>query len=105
MRKAEENIVVEMIPIDQIGIPNPRSRNQKVFRQIVDSISKVGLKKPIKVSRKKRGNGKLPFNLICGQGRLEAYIALGASEIPAIIDDVDETDSMVIRPPASSFVV
>lgn len=96
MKKARKNIVVEIIPVDQIAVLNPRSRNRKAFRQIADSISKVGLKKPITVSRNKKKNTDLPFALVCGQGRLEAYISLGASEIPAIIDDVDEADSMIM---------
>ena len=37
--------------VDQITVINPRIRNRKIFRQIVDSISKVGLKKPITISR------------------------------------------------------
>ena len=56
MKKAQKNIVVEIIPVDQIAVLNPRSRNRKAFRQIADSISKVGLKKPITVSRNKRKN-------------------------------------------------
>ena len=55
MTREQETITVEMIPVDQITVINPRIRNRKIFRQIVDSISKVGLKKPITVSR--HGNG------------------------------------------------
>lgn len=96
MRKEQEDIIVETIPIDQIAILNPRSRNSKTFQEIVDSIAKVGLKKPITVSRSSKKNGDRPYKLVCGQGRLEAYISLGASEIPAIVDDVDEADSMIM---------
>jgi ParB family transcriptional regulator, chromosome partitioning protein len=96
MRKEQENIIVETIPVDQIAFPNPRSRNSKAFQEMVESISSVGLKKPITVSRSRKKNGGRPFELVCGQGRLEAYISLGASEIPAIIDDVDEADSMIM---------
>ena len=42
--------VVEMIPLDRIEIVNPRVRNAKVFREIVDNIAKVGLKRPITVA-------------------------------------------------------
>ena len=77
--------VVEMIPIDQINILNPRSRNKIVFEGIVSNISNLGLKKPITVSRRvEPTDGKL-FDLVCGQGRLEAFIALGQTEIPSIV--------------------
>ena len=36
------------------------------------------------------------YALVYGQGRLEAYIALGQHEIPAIIADVSEEDSLVM---------
>lgn len=96
MRKEQENIIVETIPVDQIAILNPRTRNAKAFQEMVDSISKVGLKKPITVSRSTNTNGERPYELVCGQGRLEAFISLGASEIPAIIEDVEQADSMIM---------
>ena len=96
MKMEQEEIIVEMIPVDQIAILNPRSRNKKVFRQIVDSKSKVGLKKPITISRRKKRNGALPFELVCGQGRLEAFILLGASEIAAQIKNVDKADRLTM---------
>ncbi len=37
---------VEMIPIDRITIVNPRIRNKRTFKEIVDNIAQVGLKKP-----------------------------------------------------------
>lgn len=76
---------VQMIPIDQINILNPRSRNRVIFQGIVSNISNVGLKRPITVAlRPEPLEGKL-YNLACGEGRLEAYIALGQTEIPAIV--------------------
>ncbi len=41
---------VQLIPIDQINIVNTRTRAKDKFRQIVSSIKKIGLKKPITVS-------------------------------------------------------
>ena len=32
------------------------------------------------------------YDLVCGQGRLEAYIANNQTEIPAIIIDADEEE-------------
>jgi len=96
MTKNQDVPSVEMIPVDQITVLNPRERNKKVFRQIVDSISKVGLKKPITVSAAKRTNGEANYELVCGQGRLEAFIYLGQREIPAIVIDVSEEDRLIM---------
>lgn len=97
MRNKSEPIVIEMIPVDRITVANPRIRNKKVFQQIIDSISKVGLKKPITVSRiKKRKNTEPSYELVCGQGRLEAFISLGQPQIPAIVVEVTEEDSLVM---------
>ena len=96
MKGQQETITIEMIPVDQITVINPRIRNRKIFRQIVDSISKVGLKKPITVSRNHNGDDEPPYQLVCGQGRLEAFISLGEREIPAIVVDVTEEDSLIM---------
>ena len=76
---------VHMIPIEQIHILNPRSRNKATFQDIMSNISNVGLKKPITVARRESSQEGKPYDLACGQGRLEAYIALGQTEIPAIV--------------------
>ena len=88
MTAKQETITIEMISVDQIAVINPRVRNKKTFAQIVDSISKVGLKKPITVSVNDNGDGEANYQLVCGQGRLEAFISLGEAEIPAIVVDV-----------------
>lgn len=80
---------VTMIAIADIGIPNPRVRNQRIHRGITRSIEMVGLKRPISVRRSGPGEGDLPYALICGQGRLEACKLLGHAEIPALVLDVD----------------
>lgn len=95
MTKPDETLVVEMVPIEAISVPNPRVRSKVSFDQLVDSISKVGLKKPITLTRWENGNDDTGFDLVCGQGRLEAYAALGQREIPAIIEDVSDQDRML----------
>ena len=76
---------VQLVPIEKIRVINSRSRNKAKFREIVENIAKVGLKKPITVSRREGEDG---FDLVCGQGRLEAFISCGATEIPAIIVEI-----------------
>ena len=69
---------VERIPIDQIHIANPRSRSRGKWQMIVANIREVGLKKPITVVRRREPNGDgKQFDLVCGQGRIEAFVALG----------------------------
>jgi ParB family chromosome partitioning protein len=84
---------VEMIPIEQIEVVNPRVRNVKVFREIVENISKIGLKRPITVARQA---GAAKYDLVCGQGRLEAYRALKQTQIPAFVIDATAQDCMVM---------
>jgi ParB family chromosome partitioning protein len=87
---------VQMIPISQINVLNPRSRNKLVFQAIITNISNIGLKKPITVARRAQAvDGKL-YDLACGEGRLEAFIALGQTEIPAIVEDADREECFLM---------
>jgi len=85
---------VEMIPVDRITVVNPRVRNQRNFREIVDNIAKIGLKKPITVTRRAEA-GESYYDLVCGQGRLEAYIELGQDKVPALVVTADPEDSLI----------
>ncbi len=83
---------VRLISIARIRISNPRTRSQKVFAGIVESIAAVGLKRPITVTEVAGDEGGARYDLICGQGRIEAFQALGEVEIPAIVVSASETD-------------
>lgn len=87
---------VRMIPISQINILNPRGRGKKKFAQIVENIASLGLKKPVTVSHVSGKNGDARYDLVCGQGRLEAYIQLGETEIPAIVVEGTKEDLMLM---------
>jgi ParB/RepB/Spo0J family partition protein len=76
---------VRMIPIAQINVLNPRDRGKKKFGQITNNIANLGLKKPITVATAESKAGEPRYDLVCGQGRLEAYQVLGEVEIPAIL--------------------
>ena len=84
---------VQMVPVDAITVLNPRARNRRVFHELITSIAHLGLKKPITVSR--HGSESV-YDLVCGQGRLEAFIALGQSEIPAIVIEASQEDCYVM---------
>lgn len=85
---------VQWIPIDQITIVNPRERNQRSFAEIKDSIEKVGLKRPITVARRAEADGPF-YDLVCGQGRLEACQQLGQIEVPALVVSADAEDCLI----------
>jgi len=86
---------VRLIPVEEINILNPRVRSQIIAEEIRQSIKNVGLKRPITVTPRKKKKGRM-YDLVCGQGRLEAYIAAGEEEIPAIIRDVSEEDAHIM---------
>ena len=95
MTDAEDRIVIQTIPIERITVINPRVRDAAKFNEIVDSIDRLGLKQPIKVSRATGADGEPAYNLVYGQGRMEAFLALGLTEIPAIVTDLSEQDSLL----------
>ncbi len=64
------------------------------IEEIKESIKKRGLSKPISVRAIDEDDFK--YALICGQGRIEALVALGETIIPAIIRDVSEEDAYVM---------
>lgn len=87
---------IQMIPISQIRFLNPRHRDRKKFATIIESIQKVGLKKPIQVSPRRIEDGEEPgYDLVYGQGRIEAFIALGHTEIPAIVVALSKEERLV----------
>lgn len=86
---------IELIPVALIEVVNPRIRNRKAFKEIIANIAAVGLKKPITVSLTRSADGNR-YNLVCGQGRLEAFLALGQTKIPAIVVAADDEDCQVM---------
>lgn len=86
---------IEKIDTNLINVINPRVRNKRVFREIVENIGDIGLKRPITVARRQHADG-IRYDLVCGQGRLEAFRALGQQSIPAIVVDADSDDCLVM---------
>jgi ParB family chromosome partitioning protein len=87
---------VVRIPIDQITVVNPRSRGKHKFRQIVSNISHLGLKKPITVVQRGTRDDKPLYELVCGQGRLEACKQLGDTTVPALVIDATREELMLM---------
>ncbi|RYE36028.1 MAG: chromosome partitioning protein ParB, partial [Hyphomicrobiales bacterium] len=85
---------VEMIPIERILVLNPRVRSKHSAEEMRENIAQLGLKKPITVTRRD-GDGDPFFDLVCGQGRLEAYMALAQTEVPALVVSADPEDCLI----------
>jgi ParB family chromosome partitioning protein len=100
---------IEDIPIAEIRVVNPRTRNKTKFHEIVASIADVGLKKPITVSRRELDSDGTRYDLVCGQGRMEACRALGEATIPAVVSDASREEQLLMslveniarRPPSN----
>ena len=86
---------VTLVPTDRIRVLNPRVRNPRTFADMVENIAKIGLKRPITVTRRIDTDPQ-EYDLVCGQGRLEAFIELKQKAIPAIVIDADESDCLVM---------
>jgi ParB family chromosome partitioning protein len=84
-----------MIPLSRISVLNPRGRNKRQHREIVNNIEAIGLKRPITVSRR-GGSANARYDLVCGEGRLEAFQMLGQTEIPAVVIEASESDCLVM---------
>jgi len=104
---------IDKIPIAQIRILNPRTRNAVTFRGIINNMGAVGLKKPVTVFRRETTSDGTQYDLVCGQGRLEAVAALGGKYVPAIITDAPLKERYLMslveniarkRPPLSDLV-
>lgn len=96
MSKGKRSSKIKMIPVEKVNILNPRVRNKKVFAEITDNIAEVGLKRPITVTPCHSKEPGKEYDLVCGQGRLEAFIACGQSHIPAIVMEADQEQALIM---------
>lgn len=72
----------ETIPVDEIEVINPRSRDEELFDRSANSIRDRGMLKPILVNAQYRDeHGK--YELVCGEGRLLAAKRMGQTSILA----------------------
>lgn len=95
-KKGKRASEIKLIPIEKVNILNPRVRNQKVFHDIATNMTQVGLKRPITVTPCRSGAVGKDYDLICGQGRIEAFMACGQTHIPAIIIDASEEQALIM---------
>ena len=88
MTKRHHATDLQMIPVDQIAVLNPRDRNGRVFEEIVGNIKSIGLKKPVTVTPRDDLEDGKRFLLICGEGRLKAFRSLGEIALGAERDEL-----------------
>ena len=96
MTRPHHPTALQMIPVDQIVVLNPRDRNGRVFEEIVGNIKKIGLKKPVTVTPRDDLEDGKRYLLICGEGRLKAFKSLGEKEIPALVVAVNDEDAFIM---------
>ena len=79
-----------LIPIDQID-PNPEQPRQVMgdLSELIASIAEKGILEPLLV--RQRGGR---FQIIAGERRYQAAIQAGLRELPAVIRDADETETL-----------
>ncbi|MBA2436453.1 MAG: ParB N-terminal domain-containing protein [Chthoniobacterales bacterium] len=96
-----DNMQVMDIGTDDIKFFVRRSRAPGAYSRLKESIKELGLKQPIHVKdisqwspsdRRRSDGGLFKYELICGQGRLQAFRELGWTRVPAIIVDVPEEE-------------
>lgn len=87
---------VTLIDISNIRIVNPRARSKSIHDELVESIKNIGLKKPITVRISDEPCELYTYDLICGQGRIEASEILGWKQIPAIVKSVNHEDGHIM---------
>ena len=87
---------VQLIPVELVEVLNTRERNSKVYQEIVGNIKAIGLKKPITVTPRMGSDGRERYVLVCGEGRLNAFKALGEATIPAMVIEVSDEEAFIM---------
>mgnify|MGYP000183426322 CR=1 FL=1 len=93
MRK---HCVIKMVNVADIRVINSRNREAKKYAEIRESVKTLGLKTPIVVAPRRNEDGKLYYDLACGEGRLNIYKTQGMEKIPARVIDADDADLYIM---------
>lgn len=93
---ASHSPVIESVPIADIRVLNPRTRDKGQHANITETIRRTGLRRPITVRRRPDKGGQSGYDLVCGQGRIEALTALGHTHVPAVVIEASEEDCLVM---------
>jgi ParB family chromosome partitioning protein len=92
LKDIEEKGTSKFIPVDQI-IPNPNQPrsviNDDTIADLASSIKAKGILQPLIVKKKDK-----KYQIIAGERRYRAAVLAGLKEVPAIIRDADEKESL-----------
>ena len=80
------NLSSELIVLDKIKIPKDRKCDERVVKQLMESIKKIGLLEPVILCRPARSMG---VHLVAGRNRVEAFKRLKIKSIPARVEEGD----------------
>ena len=98
---SSQDYKIVQVPVRDVKFFVRRARGETAYSRLKDSILKVGLKTPVGVrditdrpesKRKKPGGGFYSYELVYGQGRLQAFRELNFTHVPAVIVDVSEEE-------------
>lgn len=84
------NTTITEIPLSEIKPFVRRARPAEPFNRLKESIKEIGLRMPIQVRELPRRKDGYKYELIVGQGRMQAFKELRKDSIPAIVVDVPE---------------
>ncbi len=90
------SVELRMIPVEQVTVLNPRDRNERIFGDIIANIRSIGLKKPVTVTERSGLGDGCRYLLVCGEGRLKAFKALGQTLIPARVVVASDEDAFIM---------
>lgn len=79
---------ITQIPVAEIKPFISRARPRAPFERLKESIRELGLKVPVQVRPLSKRQGQYKYELIAGQGRVQAHKELRRDTIPALILDV-----------------
>ncbi len=92
LKDIEEKGTSKFIPVDQI-VPNPNQPrsviNDDTIADLASSIKTKGILQPLIVKKKDK-----QYQIIAGERRYRAAMLAGLKEVPAIIRDADERESL-----------
>ncbi|WP_250477304.1 ParB/RepB/Spo0J family partition protein [Caballeronia sp. INML1] len=87
---------ITLVSAERLRVLNPRTRNSLFFSQLVENIATIGLKRPITVAFGGNDEDGAWYEVLCGQGRLEALRALGETMIPCSVVEADRVERFLI---------
>lgn len=91
-----QECIIRTIPVQNIRIVNSRKRDKRKYGEIVESIQTLGLKTPIVVTPRRSQEDNMEYDLICGEGRLNAFKNAGEQEIPARVVSTSREDALLM---------